>query len=613
MASVWVELKRRNVVRVAVAYIIVSWLLLQASDVLVPLLTLPEWVGKLVFFLLVIGFPLSLVFAWAYEFTAEGLKKEKDIDRSESITHITGRKLDFVIIAVLALALVVFAVERFVWQPSRVPASSGTTEIVATEFSHSIAVLPFINMSDDPGNEFFSDGLSEEILNLLARTPELKVIARTSSFAFKGKNEDIRVIGEALGVRTVLEGSVRKAGERVRITAQLIDVVDGSHIWSDTYDRTMTDIFEVQDDVADAIFDALQLHVGARPTRGRPTDSTDAYSLFLKARAIMNARESWRSAEAILLEAVELDPGFAEAYELLGFVYWNQAGTLITAAAGQRLTADTAAKALAIDPDLVFARALFQSANIDDYSLIGEIQAVENAAREAPSNTALLDTLVYDLVYGGYLEQALAYAERYVDLDPLSANAHFRVAYSLISLDRMDEALAALELVAQFGGAGPRQHYAAEKFLIFNDDSAITQLEAAGDRPLVAWPVLRELVAGARDLATGQAYLDRRIPEILAGTDAHDRYLVQLILTKLYLHLGFLDRYFELILDSGLTATEYTDADDWIITGTVFRQTGFTAHPRYLEVAELTGIIDAWEQRGPPDFCEKIAGKWICE
>jgi TolB-like protein len=611
MASVWVELKRRNVVRVAVAYIVVSWLLLQASDVLVPLLTLPEWVGKLVFFLLVIGFPLALLFAWAYELTAEGLKKEKDIERSESITHITGRKLDFVIIAVLALALVFFAVERFVWQPSRVPASSGTTEIVATEFRHSIAVLPFINMSDDPGNEYFSDGLSEEILNLLARVPELKVIARTSSFAFKGKNEDIRVIGAALGARTVLEGSVRKAGDRVRITAQLIDVADGSHIWSDTYDRTMTDIFEVQDDVADAIFDALQLHVGARPTRGRPTDNTEAYSLFLKARAIMNEKESLRSAEAILLDAVKLDPGFADAYELLAYVYWWQTGTLVTAAAAQRQAADAAAEALAINPDLVFAQALFQSMN--NYSFIGEIRALESAAREAPSNTELLDMLVYDLAYGGYLEEAHAYAERMVELDPLSADAHFRLADTLVSLDRMDEALASLELVAQFGGAGPKRRIANVKFLVFNDDSAITELEAAGDRPLVAWPVYRELVAGARDPATGQAYLDRRIPEILAGTDAHDRYSVQIWLTKLYLRLGFLDRYFELILDSGLTATAYHDAGDWIFDGTISRRTGFTAHPRYLEVAELTGIMDVWEQRGPPDFCEKIAGKWTCE
>jgi len=171
---------------------------------------LPEWVGRLIFLLLLVGFPLALFFAWAYELTPEGLKKEKDVDRSESITHITGRKLDFVIIGILLGALALFAVERFVLLPDRAPAIEAPKEIVATEVQQSIAVLPFVNMSDDSGNEYFSDGLSEELLNLLAKIPELKVIARTSSFAFKGKNEDIRGIGQALGVNTVLEGSVRK-------------------------------------------------------------------------------------------------------------------------------------------------------------------------------------------------------------------------------------------------------------------------------------------------------------------------------------------------------------------------------------------------------------------
>ncbi|MCI0517910.1 MAG: hypothetical protein L0Y45_08770, partial [Woeseiaceae bacterium] len=285
----------------------------------------------------------------------------------------------------------------------------------------------------------------------------------------------------------------------------------------------------------------------------------------------------------------------------------------VKAAAGQRLAADAAAEALAIDPDLVYARALFHSANIGDYSFIGEIQALENAARELPSNTELLDALVYDMVYGGYLKEAHAYAERIVELDPLSADAHVRLADTLSSLDRLDEALAAHVLVAQFGGAEYKRQNAREKFLLFNDDSAITQLEAAGDRPPVTWPVLRELVAGARDPAAGQAYLDRRIPEILASTDAHDRYSAQLWLSFLYLHLGFLDRYFELLLDHDLTGATWTDADNWIYQGTKHRRTGFTAHPRYLEVAELTGIMDAWEQRGPPDFCEKISGKWTCE
>lgn len=612
MASVWAELKRRNVVRVAVAYIVVCWLLLQASDMLVPLLSLPEWVGKLVFFLLLIGFPLALIFAWAYELTPEGLKKEKDIDRSESVTHVTGRKLDFVIIAVLALALVFFAVERFVWQPGRTPTSAGAGEITATSARHSVAVLPFVNMSDDPGNEFFSDGLSEEILNLLAKIPELKVIARTSSFAFKGKNEDIRAIGEALGAGTVLEGSVRKAGDRVRITAQLVDTSDGSHIWSDTYDRTMTDIFAVQDDVAGAIIDALQLHVGAKPTRGRPTDNTEAYTLFLQARALLNAYESGRSAEAILLRAIELDPDFAEAHELLAFTYWWLAGSEVKAADGQRMTASAAARALAIDPDLVFAQALYQSANIESYSFIGEIRSLERAAREEPSNTEILGALAFDLVEAGYLREALHVAQRYVELDPLSTDANIRLFDILYAVGRTDEALAAAELGAQLGGVLPKRILAVIKYVSFGDVTAIMQLEKAGDRPPIPWPVFRELVDGGRDPARGQAYLDLRMAQVLASIDEDARYNARLQLTRLYLQLGFLDRYFELILESDLNASTWTDADTWIYAGTVFRRTGFTAHPRYPEVAELTGMVDVWEDRGAPDFCEKIAGEWSC-
>jgi TolB-like protein len=203
-----------------------------------------------------------MFFAWAFELTPEGLKKEKHVDRSESVTQVTGRKLDFIIIGVLAAALIFYATKDYMQVPETAPASEATQEIVATDTQKSIAVLPFVNMSSDPEQEYFSDGLSEEILNLLAKVPDLKVIARTSSFAFKGKNEDLRNIGRALDVKTVLEGSVRKSGDRVRITAQLIDVSNGAHLWSETYDRTLTDIFAVQDSVASEILDALQIHVG---------------------------------------------------------------------------------------------------------------------------------------------------------------------------------------------------------------------------------------------------------------------------------------------------------------------------------------------------------------
>jgi TolB-like protein len=605
------ELKRRNVIRVAIAYAFVAWLLIEVSATTFPMLKLPEWAATLVTVLLMIGFPVALIFAWAYEMTPEGLKKEKDVVRSESITHITGRKLDFIIIGVLAVALVLFAVERFVLLPDRAPATDALQEIIATEVQQSIAVLPFVNMSPDPDQEYFADGLSEEILNLLAKIPDLKVIGRTSSFAFKGKNEDLRVIGQTLGVKTLLEGSVRKSGNDVRITAQLIDASDGSHIWSKTYDRTMSDIFAVQDDVAAAIIDALQIHVGANPTRGRPTENTQAYALFLKARASLNVYKR-RDAEEFLLQAIELDPKFAEAYEWLAYTYWWWTGGFVNAAEGQKLMGEAAAKALAIDPDLVFAQALYESGNLDTYSVLGEIEGFERAVREQPGNPWALDPVSYYLLETGYLREALGVAERYVDLDPLSAAANRRLFEALYAIGRTSEAVAAHELANRLdiSSTGAVNLYLVEK----QDEIAISDLEAWLQQigyPDSTW--VRELVTAARDPTTGQAYLDRRIPQIVASVPEEDKYNWQMILTKWYLVFGFLDRYFELILDLDLTDSSWTDAELLVYEGTIFRRLGFTAHPQYLEVAESIGMIELWEQRGPPDFCSKSSGQWVCE
>ena len=607
------ELKRRNVIRVAIAYAIAAWLLIEITATTFPILKLPEWSVTLVTVFVLIGFPLALILAWAFELTPEGLKKEKDVDRSESITHTTGRKLDFVIIAVLTVALVLFAVERFFLLPSTVTAGDSAQEVIATEVQQSIAVLPFVNMSPDPDQEYFSDGLSEEILNLLAKIPGLKVIGRTSSFAFKGKNEDLRSIGEALGVKTVLEGSVRKAGDQVRITAQLIDTSDGAHIWSETYDRTLNNIFAVQDDVAAAIIDALQIHVSANPSRGRPTENTEAYKLFLRARALFNSNR-WRDAETFLLQVIELDLGFAEAYESLAFVYWQQSGGFLKAAEGQKFMGETAAKALAIDPDLVLARAMYQTGNLETYSFLREIKAFERAAREQPGNTDILRALSWYLLKAGYLQEALSIAERYVELDPLSPAANTRLADALYAVGRTEETLAALELAYQLGDLWAKliigDVYLAEK----QQDAAIAHWEAWVQQQDLGFEFpVRELATGARDQATGQAYLDRRIPQFLETVPAEERHNWQLGTTAWYLNFGHLDRYFELILDLDLTDSNWTDADNPVFVGTISRRLGFTAHPKYLEVADALGIIDVWEQRGPPDYCEKVGGEWVCE
>ena len=264
MASVWAELKRRNVVKVALAYAIVGWILIEISATVFPIVQLPEWAVILVTMLVLLGFPVALVLSWAYEMTPDGIKREHEVDRSESITHVTGRKLDFAIIALMAVGIAYLVFDNYVLvgEPEVATAESETQLMPASgsagvETEKSIAVLAFVNMSGDPEQEYFSDGIAEEILNGLVQVPDLRVAARTSAFSFKGKDVDISQIGDTLNVNHVLEGSVRKAGDRLRITAQLISVHDGYHLWSETYDRQMDDVFAIQEDIARAVVGAL--------------------------------------------------------------------------------------------------------------------------------------------------------------------------------------------------------------------------------------------------------------------------------------------------------------------------------------------------------------------
>ena len=607
MASVWAELKRRNVVRVAIAYAIVTWLLIEISSTIFPILKLPDWATTLVTVLLLLGFPVALIFAWAFEVTPEGIKKERDVDRSDSITQITGRKLDFAIIGVLVVAVGFLLVDK-------INLRGGDTvpdEIVASE-QHAIAVLPFVNMSRDPDQEYFSDGLSEELLNLLTKIPELKVIGRTSSFAFKGKNEDLRVIGQKLGVTTLLEGSVRKVGNDVRITAQLIDVSDASHIWSETYNRTMTDIFAVQDDVAAAIIDALQIHVGTNPTRGRPTENTEAYALFLKARASLNVAKR-RDAEYFVQKAIELDPNFAEAYELLADVYWAQAGAELEAVAAQKLVGEAAAKALAIEPDLVYARVMYLLGNIETYSHLGEIEALELALGDARSKSDALNELTFDLMVAGYVREAVGLAEQMVDLEPLSPITNIRLFDALYAAGRTSEAMAVLEVIDQLNPNSANWYISSVNLLEKRDDIAIAHFEAVVQQDGLSSDWVRDLLTGARDPVTGPAYLDRRIPQILASMPEEKAAQWQRYLPYWYLFFGYLDQFLELILATEVTDSRWTDAQNLVYSGIKFRRLGFTAHPQFLEVAEQLGLIDIWDKRGPPDFCEKINGKWVCE
>ena len=325
--SIFAELQRRNVIRVAVAYAVASWVLMQIVDVIMPVFELPDWAPKLIFLLLAIGLVPALIFSWVFEITPEGLKKDSEVDRSTSITNKTAKKLDYIIIGTLAVAVVLLLVDRQYGERRVDPGPDGlavaeATAVVKDELK-SIAVLPFVNMSSDQEQEFFSDGITEEILNSLASVKELKVAGRTSSFAFKGQNDDLRRIGDALGVNHILEGSVRKAGAQVRITAQLIQVDNGFHLWSETYDRELTDVFAIQDEIANEILKQLRNKLltddAAVVAEAQRTDPA-VYALYLRAKQRIYTRLGSEIEIAVreLDEAIKLDPEYAPAFAQRG-------------------------------------------------------------------------------------------------------------------------------------------------------------------------------------------------------------------------------------------------------------------------------------------------------
>jgi TolB-like protein/Flp pilus assembly protein TadD len=329
MGKLLQELKRRNVFRVSVAYIVVAWLIIQVIETVSDPLGLPDWTEAFFIVLLLAGLPVIILFSWAFELTPEGLKKTKDVDTAESVTAVTGKKLNHTIIIVLVLALGYFLWERqgLVEQATQpVEAAADSTEEEQTPLA-SIAVLPFVNMSADPEQEYFSDGISEELLNLLAKIPDLRVPARTSSFQFKGQNLDIGDVARQLNVKHVLEGSVRKADVRVRVTAQLIEADTGYHLWSDTFDRELDDIFAIQDEISAAIVAALSetlgLNVDAAPAV-KAAANPEAYNAFLLAQHQIQKRTK-QDVEASIpnyQRALAADPNYAPAHAGIGLAWY---------------------------------------------------------------------------------------------------------------------------------------------------------------------------------------------------------------------------------------------------------------------------------------------------
>jgi len=434
--SLFNELKRRNVFKVSAAYIVLAWLILQVADVFSSNLGLPEWAFKLAFFLLLIGFPIALVLAWAYDLTAEGIQRTESERKGNAATQSTDSEPE-------------------------------ATSQAALPINASVAVLPFVNMSGSKDNEYFSDGLAEELLNVLAQISSLKVAARTSSFHFKGHTGDIADIARSLGVASVLEGSVRQSGNRVRITAQLINASDGYHLWSKTYDRELDDIFAVQDEIASSVAVALKVKLLGEESDflvAGGTNSAQAFQKYLQGVHFQNRgsdKVATENAISSYQEAIGLDPKYAQAYAGLAFC-WDQLATnsFIKYEDGLNKSVEAAEKAIELKPDLadghlVLGRILLHY-KLDQQ---GARKAITTALNLNPGNSEVQIEYARISSYFGDVQASVSAARRALELDPVSLSAHHFLGHVLYFGRLYDEAIPVFRHVLELDPQFPRPRY----------------------------------------------------------------------------------------------------------------------------------------------------------
>ncbi|MEP0201558.1 MAG: hypothetical protein ABJ084_06855 [Halioglobus sp.] len=422
------ELRRRNVIRVATAYLVTFWVVIQITTTVGPTLNIPDSMSSLVVWLGIIAFPFVLIFAWMFQLTQHGLRRDIGADNtSGEQTSTATRPLNVIIVVLLAVSLVLVIVDSYVLEKSLIE-SAVTPEdtLVASEVleENSIAVLPFANMSDDEAQGYFSDGLSEELLNLLAKQKGLKVAARTSSFAFKGKQTDIREIGEVLQVAHVLEGSVRRSGNRIRITAQLITSNDGYHLWSETYDRELNDVFAVQDEIAAAIVKALSLHLDIPDFGGARGGNIDAYDLYLRGNELARKPNQAQEAYKLYTQAVELDPGLASAWaakaELAIILRASQFWGGIPEEEAVKIAQQGIEQALSLDPNLAEAHVAQSVLHYDRYRFDEALESASLAIAVNPNLASAYIARAEVLGSMGYLQGAWEAMSMAITLDPLN-------------------------------------------------------------------------------------------------------------------------------------------------------------------------------------------------
>ena len=588
--SLFSELKRRNVIRVGILYLVSSWVLLQFTDVLSSLLTVPEWAGSLVILMLLLGFFPALIFAWVYEMTPEGLKRESRVDRSQSITDGTGHKINTVIVVLLVLAIAGLIADRLMPEttdPGPVAAES------SAESELSIAVLPFADLSEDQDQKYFTDGLSEELLNLLVRVDGLHVASRTSSFAFRDSSMGIPAISRELNVGHILEGSVRKDGARIRITAQLIEAESDKHLWSENFDRDLVDIFAIQDEIANAIVTALTGEMGVpeakRVTVEVATDNLDAYEMYLKAREFFIHRIQLGESARLFRRAIELDPNFARAWEGLAATEIVSDDWIYDDGINHDpLAKEAALRALELNQELSMARAVLGLyASTSEFNYLGGLDYLNAAVEKDSKNTTAWLWKGLSNKQLGFLDAAISDFERCLAIDPMYQNCRQHMADAYLIKGDTDRAVELLELTLEHNFHSVTESFVS--YFVRNDQRYLAMLIAdikfdRGSAPVVEW--IRAIENPDADNSFGLARLEDWASKSATGRTPAD-------IPHIYVSFRAYDE-----LEKNPASSRWML---WHPDAAEFRAT-----PQFKRVVRKLGIYDYWLERGFPSQCRPL-------
>ena len=622
--SLFAELKRRNVFRVAVAYVVASWVLLQITDVMAEILALPDWAPRLILLILAIGFIPTVIFAWAYELTPEGLNRERDVERSTSITRVTAKKLDIVTIGLVLLAIALLVADR-VWQPAPVrhpiAAPAPVTDAPAAqqdleEDQRSIAVLPFRDMSPAQDQAWFGEGIAEELLNALVGVEGLRVASRTSSFSLASTGLSLPEIAQQLNVNHVLEGSVRTGGERMRITAQLIDVASDTHLWSETYDREIDDVLAVQDEIAQHVAGELQVRLGAGGAEMPAsltetlTENPEAFQHYIRGRHYWRKRniEDLVRAAKELETAVDLDPEFARAWSNLAIVYTNipeyAADENYDHASYYERANQAARQALLLDASLGEARAVLAGQMFQRCEPANAARAYESAIEADPDDPTLHHWYALSLLTYGLSSRASEHAHEAYRLDPLNAAIVSTVGDALSSQGDIEGGLGFYGDARDLGIFGGSQYFVAYLHALRGDLATARDLLLAEERGMIglkstAW--VEPWIEALENPDRVPAY-ERRLQELLASDGLAGWDIPQSTLAPLGSPLYFKHR-------KELDCSERTPFDHYLFWHSSEK---LRTLPEFRAWLDHANARELYEEFGWPDVCQGDAPEAWC-